>query len=246
MRNRMAEELRVPPNTGKAKSRVRWLSVLTGLAVVLVAGVVVADVVLNFTTSTGVGANTSAPFEFQNGGNYGTAHGFGFVTSTYPGGSSPGVSVTTTINGIATVPVSMFDVNELITAVATTSTAHIGNVFVPSASALTVAGVVCAYAFVSTAIPSPGATAVAGAPAGCAATLPTLGTLSSGCTGGTANVAAVNLVAGTVTGSIAASCTVPSSTAASTIVLYVSYYIATSGVVTATTLNSFAIPVTLP
>ncbi|MCI4350244.1 MAG: hypothetical protein L3K15_01850 [Thermoplasmata archaeon] len=242
----MANELRASPALAKTRSRVRWLSVLTGLAVVLVAGVVVADVVLNFTTSTGVGANTSAPFEFQNGANYATAHGFGFVTSAYPGGSSPGVSVTTTISGIATVPVSMFDVNELITAVLTTSTAHVGNVFVPSAAAVAVAGLICAYAFVSTALPSAGAVAVAGAPAGCAATLPTLGALSSGCSGGVANVAAVNLVAGTVTGSIAASCTVPSATAASTIVLYVSYYIATSGPVAATTLNSFAIPITLP
>jgi hypothetical protein len=242
----MAEGIPARQNVGKAKSRVRWLSVLTGLAVVLVSGVVVADVVLNFTTNTGVGANASAPFEFQNGGNYATAHGFGFITSAFTGGSSPGVGVTTTINGIATVPVSMFDVNELVTAVLTTSTAHIGNVFVPSASVIAVAGVVCAYAFVSTAVPSAGAVAVAGAPVGCAATVPTLGALSGGCTGGAANVAAVNLLAGTVTGSIAASCIVPSATAATTIVLYVSYYIATSGAVAATALNSFAIPITLP
>lgn len=242
----MEPPLRTRSTRPAAKQQVRWLSVLTGLAVVLVAGVVVADVVLNYTTNTGVGANATGPFEFQDGGNYATAHGFGFITNTYPGGSSPGVTLTTTISGISTVPVGMFDVNEFVTAVATTSTAHIGNVVVPSASVIAVAGVVCAYAFVSTAVPTPGSTAVAGQPVGCGATLPSLGALSAGCAGGTANVAAINLLAGTVTGSIAGSCVVASATAAGTIVLYVSYYISTNAAVVATTLNSFAIPVTLP
>jgi hypothetical protein len=242
----MSDANQVNVRTGR-RHRVRWLSVLAGLGIVFVSGVVVADVVLVYTTATGVGANTTGPFQFQDGANYATANSLGFVTSTYPGGASPGPTVTTTIQGVQDVPVAMFDVNEFATAALTPNSAAVGNLVVPSPTALTPAGVVCAYAFISDAAPSLGTTAVTGAPAGCTATVPTLGTLSGGCAGQTAGVATVDLLTGAIVGTnIGGDCTVPSGTASGTIVLYVSYWIQTNAAVTATTLNSFQVPVSMP
>ena len=228
------------------KKPVRWLSVLATLGVVLLSATVVADVVLSFTVSNGVGANASSPFVFQNGGNYAAAHGLGVATNVYAAGTS-GPSVTTTINGVNGVLVAEFDVTEFATATTLGATGSINNVVVPSASSLTPANVVCAYAFVSTAKQSLGSTAVTGAPVGCAATSPALGAVSAGCGGSaTAQTATVNLLTGAVSGSIGgAGCSVASGTLSGVIVLYVSYSISTNGAVAATSLNTFQVPVTL-
>src|SRR4029077_16905215 len=110
---------------------------------------------------------------------------------------------TTTISGIVSVPVEEFDVTEFATSAVTARTATIANVLVVSPSVLTPANVVCAYAFVSTAKPSLGTVAPAGAPAGCAATVPLLGAVSTGCGGSaTAVVATINLLTGVVTGAL--------------------------------------------
>ena len=140
-----------------------------------------------------------------------------------------------------------FDVTELATGTTLGANGAIANVVVNGASTITVTNLVCAYAFISTAVPSLGSTAVAGAPAGCSANVPTLGTVSTGCGGtATAQVATVNLLTGAVTGSIGgAGCTVASGTLAGVVVLYVSYAITTNGAVAATALNSFSVPVTL-
>lgn len=212
----------------------------------MVSGTVLADVVLSFTASNGVGVNASSPFVFQNGANYAAANGLGVATNTYTAGTS-GPTVTTTINGINGVLVAEFDVTEFATATTLGATGTPTNVVVPSATTLTPANVVCAYAFVSTAKPSLGSTAVTGAPAGCTATVPALGTVSAGCGGSaTAQVATVNLLTGTISGSIAgASCSVAKGTLSGVIVLYVSYSIQTNGAVSATSLNAFQVPVTL-
>jgi hypothetical protein len=239
-------EFRFENPRSKPHKPVRWLSALAIFGVLLVSGTVVADVVLSFSANNGVGANAASPFVFQNGGNYAAANGLGVATNTYASGTS-GPTVTTTINGINGVLVAEFDVTEFATATTLGATGTPANVVVPSPTTLTPANVVCAYAFVSTAKPSLGATAVTGAPSGCSATLPTLGTVSPGCGGtATAQTATVNLLTGAVSGSIAtAGCTVAKGTTTGTVVLYVSYTIVSSGAVTATSLNSFQVPVTL-
>jgi hypothetical protein len=234
------------PRTPSRRKPVRWLSILVGLGVILVAGSVVADVVVAYAASNGVGPNTGSPFRFQQGGNYAAANAVGVITNTYPGGGSNGPAVTTTLNGISSVPVMQFDVTEFATAILTTRTGTLANVNVPAPVGVAPAGVVCAYAFVSTAVPTLGTTGVAGAPAGCSATLPTLGAVSAGCVGGSAVTAVVNLLTGAVSGTtLAGACTVPVGTAAATIVLYISYAITTNAAVVATSLNTFTVPVTL-
>ena len=234
------------PIASYRRKPVRWLSVLVGLGIILVSGTVVADVVLAYTANNSVGANAASPFMFQGGSNYAAANALGFVTNVYAGAGLTGPMVTSTISGVQSVPVELFDVTEFATAKIVPRTGTVANVNVPNPSLLAVAGVVCAYAFVSTAVPSFGGAAVAGAPAGCSATLPSLGAVASGCgVGGTAAVATVNLLTGAVSGSIAGSCTVASGTAANTLVLYVSYAITTNAAVAATTLNAFTVPVTL-
>jgi hypothetical protein len=237
--------------TPRVKKPARWLSFLVLFGVVLVSGTVVADVVLVFTVSHNLGVNATSPFQFQGGANYATANALGFVTNTYPGvATTTGVTVTTTIKGVVSVPVQLYDVTEFATSVLLPAKATYSNVNVPAATALTPANVVCAYAFVSTALPSFGPTGVAGAPAGCSATMPALGAVSTGCGAtATAQTAVVNLLTGAVTGTSIGTansgCTTALNTAASTVVLYVSYAITTSGAVSATALNAFTIPVQL-
>jgi hypothetical protein len=235
-----------PKTNAKNHQPVRWLSFLAILGVLLVSGTVMADVVLSFTASNGVGVNAASPFVFQNGANYNAAHNLSVATNAYTTGSS-GPTVTTTISGINGVLVAESDVTEFATATTLGATGTLSNVVVPSAATLTPANVVCAYAFVSTAKPSLGTTGVTGAPAGCTATLPSLGTVSPGCGGtATAQVATVNLLTGGLSGSIGtAGCSVAKGTTSGVIVLYVSYSVQTNGAVTATTLNSFQVPVTL-
>ncbi len=210
------------------------------------SGTVLADVVLSYTANNGVGTNAASPFVFQNGANYAAAHGLGIATNTYASGTT-GPTVTTTISGISGVPVAAYDVTEFATGATLGANGSIGNVVVPGATTYTPTNVVCAYAFVSTAKPSVGTTAVAGAPTGCTATVPALGTVSTGCgSSATAQVATVNLLTGTVSGSIGgAGCVAAKGTLSGVIVLYVSYAVTTSGTVTATTLNSYQVPVTL-
>jgi hypothetical protein len=216
------------------------------LGILLVSGTVVADVVLSYAANNGIGINASSPFIFQNGGNYAAAHGLGITTNAYAVGSS-GPTVTTTVSGVNGVPVAAMDVTEFATGTTLGANGTIANVQVVSATSLTPANVVCAYAFVSTAKPSLGSTAVAGQPAGCSATVPTLGAVSAGCGGSAAAaVATVNLLTGAVSGTIGtAGCVAAKGTLSGVIVLYVSYAITTNGVVTATSLNSFQVPVTL-
>jgi hypothetical protein len=149
------------------KKPARWLSFLVLFGVILVSGTVVADVVLVFTVNHSLGANASSPFQFQGGANYAAANALGFVSNSYPGvATTTGVTVTTTISGVASVPVELFDMTEFATSVKLPAKATFANVNVPAATVLTPSNVVCAYAFISTAAPSFGVGAIAGAPAG--------------------------------------------------------------------------------
>lgn len=210
----------------------------------MASGTVLADVVLSYSDNNGLGANAASPLVFQNGGNYATAHSLGIATNAYAVGSN-GPTVTTTISGVSGVPVEALNVTELATGSTLGAALHLGNVATVGASTLTPANVVCAYAFISTAAPALGTIGVAGAPAGCAATVPALGQVSAGCGGSaTAQVATVNLLTGAITGSIAtAGCTVASGTISGVVILYVSYAVTTNGAVAATALNAFQVPV---
>ncbi|MCI4369146.1 MAG: hypothetical protein L3K09_06260 [Thermoplasmata archaeon] len=244
----MTEESNRTPNlaTRSAKKPVRWLSIVVTLGIVLVSGSVLADVVLAYTANNGVGTNAADPFVFQQGANYATANSLGIITSAFTGGGSSGAQVTTTVSGVASVGVTALDSVEFATAIKLPAAAVIGNVYVITPTAFAPANVVCAYAFISTASPSAGNVAVAGAPAGCQATTPALGALSAGCAAGSAAVATVNLLTGAVIGTIAGACTVASATVAATVTLYISFGITVNGVVVATSLNTFTVPVTMP
>ncbi len=230
----------------RRRKPVRWLPILAILGILLASGTVLADVVLSYSAENGLGANATSPFLFQNGGNYAAAHSLGIATNAYASGTS-GPTVTTTISGVVGVPVEAYNVTQLATGTTIPAATTFGNVLAVNPSTLTPTNVVCAYAFVSTAAPSPGTTGVSGAPTGCSATVPTLGLVSTGCgTHATAQVATINLLTGAINGSIATSgCTVASGTASGVIVLYVSYAVTTSGAVTATSLNTFQVPVNL-
>jgi hypothetical protein len=237
-------ERQVRPKRKGRHRPVRWVSLLAIAGIVLVSGTVVADVILVYTTNTGIGTNQTGPFQFANGANYATASTMLFVNSVYPS-SSPGPTVTTTISGVTDVPVELLDMNDFQLAATLGGPATIGNVVVPSPITITAATVVCAYAIISTAVPTGvGGGTITGEPAGCSASLPTLGALSGGCQ--TSNAIAINLLTGTVIGSIAGDCIVPATTSIGTDVLWVSYAITLNGSVsTAITTNSFSIPVTV-
>jgi hypothetical protein len=214
--------------------------------VILVSGTVLADVILAYTANNSIGPNATSPFLFKQGGDYATATALGVATDAFPGALTSGVTVTTTLAGIQSVPVGLIDVNEFgVGAASTPAAAVINTPYVPSPSVVAITGVVCAYAFISNGAPAFGVAGVAGAPAGCGATLPTVAATSAGCGASAAAVAIVNLLSGTISGAL--TCNVASGTAASTTLLYVSYWVTTNAAVAGTTsVNAFVIPVTLP
>ncbi len=234
------------PKAGKHK-RIRWLPLLLGVAVVLVSGSVVADVVLTYVANTGVAANATSPFAWAEGSNYATAAGFGFATTSFGGGTS-GPSMTTTLAGVEYVNVELVNINTFILANTLPSgdTATLGGILT-SGAPTTVGGVVCAYAFITGYVPSTSGSPVSGAPAGCGAFVPgSTGTLGAGCTG--TPYAVVNLLTGSIgTDTIGGACSLTSSTSASATILYVSFAIYTDGTVstTTTTMASFSVPVVI-
>lgn len=244
MKDRANREPPTPNKMGRVRARgLRWLSILMGASVVLVAGVVAADVVLVYSDSNTINGAASNPFAFTNGGNYATAHSYSFITTSYTGGTSTsGPEVATTVSGITDVTVQLYDVVEFDTAATITSPTAIGDAVGLNAPT-TVTNVLCAYAFVSTALPSLGSTGVSGAPAGCSVTVPALGSVSAGCQ--TAAVMSVNLLTGAALGTLAGDCTVPTSTASGATVLYISYGIVTTGSVSSSGLATLTIPVAL-
>ncbi|MCI4331112.1 MAG: hypothetical protein L3K19_04615 [Thermoplasmata archaeon] len=234
------------PRASIGRRPVRWLTLLVGLGVILVSGTVVADVILAYTANNSIGPNISSPFLFIKGGNYASASSLGVATDVFPGAAVNGVTVTTTLAGIQSVPVGLLDVNEFaVGASATPASASIKTPYVPSPAVVAIAGVVCAYAFVTNGAPAFGVAPVAGAPAGCGATMPTVASVSAGCGVVATAVTVVNLLSGTLAGAL--TCAVASGTAASSTLLYVSYWVTTNAAVSGTTsVNAFVIPVTLP
>jgi hypothetical protein len=213
---------------------------------VLVAGTVVADVVLTYNVFNNTGANANSPFYFANGGNYATANALGLITAAY---TAPANQVTTTLSGVEYVNAEIYDVIQFETTVATATTEHITAASLVTIIGANPAGVVCAYAFVSDAVPTPGTVAVAGEPAGCAAVTPTLGALAPACNGGgsATGVATISLLTGAVVVGTPGTCNMNAGVGANTIAEYISFAIYVNAAVTAgTALNTFGIPVTAP
>ncbi len=233
------------PKAGKHK-RIRWLPLLLGVAVVLVSGSVVADVVLTYVANTGVGANAASPFEWGEGSNYATASSFSLATTSFPGGGNSGPTMTTKLAGIQDVNVELVDINvfNLASTLPTGDTAALGSILSSGAPG-SVANVVCAYAIITDYVPTTSGTAVTGAPAGCGAFVPAnSGTLGAGCT--TSAFAVVNLVTGTIgTNAIGGACSITSSVSGPATILYVSFAIYTDGAVTPTTTASFSVPLVI-
>ena len=233
------------PKAGKHK-RIRWLPLLLGVAVVLVSGSVVADVVLTYVANTGVGTNIASPFEWADGGNYATAAGLSFATTTFTGSTTSGPSMTTTLAGAQNVNVELVNINvfDLSSALTAGTTGVLGGV-ITGAGPGTVGGVVCAYAIITDYVPGTTGTLIGSAPAGCGAFIPAYtGTYGTGCT--TSGIAVVNLLTGgIVTNTIGGACSVSSSTSAPATILYVSYGIYTDATVGNTPMASFSVPVVL-
>ncbi len=244
------ENATIPIRATKRRHKpIRWLSALVVLGVVLVSGTILADVVLVYSANSQVGNTIAGPYQFQNGANYAVANGIGIASTTYAGGGATnGPSVTTTVNGIQTVGVAVLDVVEFTTVGAVANPASIGNLVVPTPTPIAVGGLLCAYAFVSNAIPTgAGSVGVPGEPAGCAATIPSLGAISPGCGAGPATVATIDLITGTIIlPNLGGTCAM-GPLAAGTVILYVSYWVTASGPIVGGphALNVFTVPVTV-
>lgn len=170
------------------KGQTRWFSVLLGVAIVMVTGTVLADVVLTYVVNNNVKTTGNSPFVFKDGANAPTAYQYGLMDSFYYGGPQSvsgangyGSSVSTGIAGLNRVNVEMLDVTEFAQNLSlSTYTATIGAVSV-FGTAAPPAGLVCAYAFVTTYLPATsGAPLAQPANSGCLAFAP----YATGTTGG--------------------------------------------------------------
>lgn len=227
----------------RTNRKTRWLMILVAVGALLMVGTVTADVVLSYVVFNNTAVNATSDYKFVNGGNYGTANGYGLITNTITAGNQ----ISTALSGIQDVNVEIYDVIEFDVAVATPTTSHVTTATVINPAVVAPANVVCAYAFVSDAVPTAGTVAVAGEPAGCGAVTPTLGAIGTACTaaGSGTGVATINLLSGAVVGT-PGTCNLPTGAAVNDIIEYVSYAIYVTGAVAAGALNTIGIPVAAP
>lgn len=233
------------PQRRRTDRRTPWLTILVSAAVLLMVGTVTADVVLTYSISNNTAANAASHYQFVNGGNYATAHDYGLITNT------AGVNdVSTAISGIQDVNVEIYDVVEFDTSAAptATTTAHVTSAASITTAVGGLANVVCAYAFISDAVPTAGTVGVTGAPAGCGAVVPTIGAIAAACTGaGSATgVEAINLMTGATVSGTPGTCNMVANPAATAIIEYVSYAIYVTGAVAAGALYTVGINVGAP
>ena len=197
-----------------------------------------------------IGAGSAIPgvllpvgeFAFQDG--QGAASASEFVANHYSSGATAGSSVSTTIRGIGGAAVESFDTTEFVVVRSSAQAGVLGGIQVGSPPATT-GGLVCAYAFVTTGIPSAGTMPVPGAPRGCDANLPKVGSAAPSCGGGAGTVAVVDLLHGTTTASLLGVCHIPAGSPSGTVVLYLSYAIVATELVAAVTLPSITFVVAL-
>lgn len=246
------------PKAPRRRRRRVTLPVVLVAAAILISSLATADVILTYVSTTSVG-NAASPFQFVTGTNYAAASNLGLTTVNGCAkgsvqGSCPSNELTTQVNGVANVGVAVLDVAELENVAALTTTAKILNTGITLVTPIAKlpGGLVCAYAIISDALPTAGATGIPGAPAGCAATEPTLGALAPGCGAGSApGMTIVDLTdsfAPTVQSPTALTCAMANPTAANTVELYVSFAIYSNAAITGApvTLNTFGVQVTSP
>lgn len=150
---------------GKHKP-VRWFSMLLGIAVLAVSGTVLADVVLSYALTSNIGASGSSPFTWNEGTNYPTASTLNIVAATSCSAGLPGLpnsastcySLTTSVNGVASVTTLALNVYEFdyITAGDAWTLSNLGMTFAAATQGATPVG--CAFAVISD-----GAVSIAGA-----------------------------------------------------------------------------------
>jgi hypothetical protein len=262
--------VKVPGRTegNRRGGRKRALAALLLIAV-SISGLVAADVILSYQGKTSVGNSVTTPFYFQDGSNYGAATGAGvaFLTITCSGSEANpatncgGVATagqtgeTLAVSGISSVPTYLVDVSDYWVMKAYPAGTHTFTIPAVTTSVTTAyTGVTCAYAFFSTVKPQTtvpqisSVSPVGGAACGSGVYEPTV-------TGG--NLEDIDLVSGAVanpaTGQagvtyVAAGGTlVPATgtTAAATILIYISVVLVTSsaGPTGATTFS--IVPVTV-
>lgn len=185
----------------------------------------------------------SGSFGFR-AGSGGSGSAARYFTTGFAGGGQEGIVATVVLHGFNGGTVSSLDALEFYVASPLTRGGSISGV-ATRAPSLVPLGVVCAYAFLSTGVPTFGFGPVPGAAGGCGATEPTLGAPSDACGDSVPQTWTVNLLTGTVTGSRAAGCAVSSSVALGATALFVSYVVEVNGSPATAELASFTILVQL-
>jgi hypothetical protein len=154
---------RLPSRAPRARRRrvPMYLAAGLGALALLLVGVGLGDVVLEYQTSDRA-ASTASPLKFVDGGNYAAAHTQGLVTNTYPNAQQ--VSVAVTVDGASgAYGTYVLDTLEVQPTVTTTATWHL---HLDVTTALVATGVNAAYLFyctsAPTAVPDTGASLASG------------------------------------------------------------------------------------
>ncbi len=231
---RESDRSRGESKTRSAHRPVRWLSILMGLAIVMVSGTVLADVVLTYSVANNLNTGATSPFTFAEGSNYVTANGLGMLPapSCNPGAlGSDCYQLDTTVVGVQYVPTEILNGYSFEETEATTAAWTVGSTSIAGVAPSTApTNVVCAYAFISDETLAPGDVTVSTTSTSC--TTPSLSltgaTLNAACgTGSTGGISAIDLTTGTVVATTGPwTCSIASgSGAASTMLLTISYFI---------------------
>ncbi|MCL4324000.1 MAG: hypothetical protein M1144_00830 [Candidatus Thermoplasmatota archaeon] len=238
---------------GAKRGRVKWLSVLMGVGILLITGTVVADVVLTYALNNTVGSTNTSPFEWEQGPNYGAANSLSLLTTTCNTATGTGLGASATncyqlsnsVSGVSFVPTTLINVESFVWMATSASVAtDVSSTYLSLVAGTgTLAAGACAYAFISNgALTTTSFTYSAATPCSVTVAAPTAAYAACGATtaGG---VTIVNLAANSVSGTY--SCPISAGTAAGT-VLDVSYFIYIPGsAVTGVALSSILVTPTL-
>lgn len=193
------------PNDRNGRHKpVRWFSLLMGIAVLAVSAAVVADVVIIYVANNTIQSGGTAPWQWVEGGNYGTANTEGFVVSTFTGPNSAGTppsgyDVSNALKSISQVEVELVDVTEF--SYSGTGTGIVANVGAGApAAGIVNTNVGCDFAIVTTYAPASSGYYFSGSltSGGCVAFAPNEGGggLGNGCASGVGDV--IDLTTGAI------------------------------------------------
>lgn len=223
-------EIKSAPNANHGRHRqVRWFSLLIAVGILGVSGTVIADVVLTYAVSSGIGTTATSPFSWQQGANYAAGSGMSLLPAStcnpnpLSSSSSGCFILTQNVNGIQYVPTTLVNALNFQWLATTTRATDVGASELSVAFTGTLPAGSCAYAFISNFAMSPSDFAYNnGAP--CSVTASPVGgpTPYATCAAATAQVETVNMATGTTSGTV--DCTIAASTAAGT-ALTISYFV---------------------